>query len=129
MDNMDTKKILIVEDDTVLLQMLGNVLREHGFTVFEAQNGIEGIAHIKNDTPDLVLLDIDMPQMGGLFMLKTIRKNGDKTPVIMLTNINNPNSVADAAEYGVSAYLVKSDWEIDDIVKKIKDYLHITKNA
>lgn len=122
---MEPKKILIVEDDTVLLQMLANVLRQHDFIVFEAQNGIEGIAHLKSDSPDLVLLDIDMPQMGGLFMLKTIRANGDKTPVIMLTNVNNPNSIADAAEFGVSAYLVKSDWEIDDIVKKIKGQLHI----
>lgn len=122
---MEPKKILIVEDDAVLLQMLANVLREHGFTVFEAGNGIDGIAHIKSDSPDLVLLDIDMPQMGGLFMLKTIRGNGDKTPVMMLTNVNNPNSIADAAEFGVSAYLVKSDWEIDDIVKKIKEHLHI----
>lgn len=129
MNNMEPKKILIVEDDAVLLQMLANVLRQHGFTVFEAQNGLEGIAHMKSDAPDLVLLDIDMPQMGGLFMLKTIRKNGDKTPVMMLTNINNPNSIADAAELGVTAYLVKSDWEIDDIVKKIKDYLHISTNA
>lgn len=126
---MEPKKILIVEDDTVLLQMLANVLRQHGFTVFEAQNGLEGITHLKSDSPDLVLLDIDMPQMGGLFMLKTIRKNGDKTPVMMLTNINNPNSIADAAEFGVTAYLVKSDWEIDDIVKKIKDHLHISTNA
>lgn len=126
---MEPKKILIVEDDTVLLQMLGNVLREHGFAVFEAQNGLEGIAHIKSDAPDLVLLDIDMPQMGGLFMLKTIRANGDKTSVMMLTNVNNPNSIADAAEFGVSAYLVKSDWEIDDIVKKIKEHLHINTNA
>ncbi|OGZ17235.1 MAG: hypothetical protein A2494_00205 [Candidatus Lloydbacteria bacterium RIFOXYC12_FULL_46_25] len=122
---MEPKKILIVEDDAVLLQMLANVLRQHDFIVFEAQNGIEGITHIKSDSPDLVLLDIDMPQMGGLFMLKTIRANGDKTPVIMLTNVNNPNSIADAAEFGVSAYLVKSDWEIDDIVKKIKGQLHI----
>lgn len=126
---MEPKKILIVEDDAVLLQMLANVLRQHGFNVLEAKNGLEGITHMNSDLPDLVLLDIDMPQMGGLFMLKTIRKNGDKTPVIMLTNMNNPKSIADAAEFGVTAYLVKSDWEIDDIVKKIKDYLRISTNG
>lgn len=126
---MEKKKILIVEDDTVLLQMLGNVLRQHDFIVFEAQNGIEGIAHIKTDSPDLVLLDVDMPQMGGLFMLKTIRGNGNKTPVMMLTNLNNPNSIADAAELGVTAYLIKADWEIDDIVNKVKEKLHVTTVA
>ena len=59
-----------------------------------------------------------------MFMLKTLRKNGDTTPIMMLTNINNPNSIADAAESGVSAYLVKSDWEIDDIVKRSRIFAY-----
>ena len=118
------KKILIVENDTVISKILAHALTENGFAVTEARDGVEGIAVAGAQTPDLILLDIDMPKMDGLTMLKELRKAGNTTPIIMLTNLNNPDYIADAAEHGVREYLIKADWEIDDIAAKIKAKLH-----
>ncbi len=119
------KKILIVENDTVISHILAHALSEYGFIVAEAHDGIEGIAAVETLTPDLILLDVDMPKMDGLSMLKELRVKGNATPIIMLTNLNNPQYIADAAEQGVSGYLIKSEWEIDDLIEKVKAKLHI----
>lgn len=119
------KKILIVENDTVISKILAHALTQHGFSVTEARDGIEGIENATTQTPDLILLDIDMPNMNGMTMLKELRKAGDTTPIIMLTNLNNPDYIADAAEHGVREYLIKADWEIDEIVEKVKTKLHV----
>jgi DNA-binding response OmpR family regulator len=119
------KKILIVENDTVIAKILAHTLTAHGFSVSEARDGLEGIETITAQSPDLILLDIDMPKMDGMTMLKELRKAGNNTPIIMLTNMNNPEYIADAAEYDVREYLIKADWEIDDIAAKVKAKLHI----
>jgi two-component system response regulator MprA len=119
------KKILIVENDTVITKILAHTLTQNGFSVAEARDGIEGIETAATQKPDLILLDIDMPKMDGLTMLKELRKSGDTTPIIMLTNLNNPDYIADAAEHGVREYLIKADWEIDEIAAKVKAKLHL----
>lgn len=118
------KKILIVENDTVISKILAHTLTQNGFAVTEARDGVEGTTAAGAQTPDLILLDIDMPKMDGLTMLKELRRAGNTTPIIMLTNLNNPDYIADAAEHGVREYLVKADWEIDEIAAKIKSKLH-----
>ncbi len=118
------KKILIVENDTVISKILAHALTENGFAVTEARDGVEGIAVAGAQTPDLILLDIDMPKMDGLTMLKELRKAGNTTPIIMLTNLNNPDYIADAAEHGVREYLIKADWEIDDIAARCNESCH-----
>jgi DNA-binding response OmpR family regulator len=119
------KKILIVENDTVITKILAHTLTQNGFSVAEARDGVEGIEIADTQRPDLILLDIDMPKMDGLTMLKELRKSGNTTPIIMLTNLNNPDYIADAAEHGVREYLIKADWEIDEIAAKVKAKLHI----
>jgi DNA-binding response OmpR family regulator len=121
---LEAKKILIVENDTVIAKILSHTLTENGFAVTEARNGLEGIEMTVTQIPDLILLDIDMPKMDGLTMLKELRKAGNTTPIIMLTNLNNPDHIADAAEHGVREYLIKADWEIDDIAAKVRAKLH-----
>lgn len=113
------KKILIIEDDAVLSGILARALGNEGVSVSTARNGNEGLETLVATTPELILLDIDMPQMDGVTMLKNLRAGGNTTPVMILTNINDPAHIADAAEHGAYEYLVKADWEIDDIVKKI----------
>jgi DNA-binding response OmpR family regulator len=119
------KKILIVENDTVITKILAHTLTQNGFSVAEARDGVEGIEIADTQRPDLILLDIDMPKMDGLTMLKELRKSGNTTPIIMLTNLNHPDYIADAAEHGVREYLIKADWEIDEIAAKVKAKLHI----
>ena len=115
--------VLIIEDDQILLRMLEGALTKRGFTVLEAKNGIDGIRVLDTNTPTLILLDIHMPQMDGLTMLERIRTGGKRVPVLMLTNLNDPDFIARAAELGVVEYLIKSEWEIDDIVKKVAERL------
>lgn len=121
--NNEQHTILIVEDDQILLRMLANMLKEKGLIVLEAKNGLEGMEQIGAKTPDLMLLDIDMPQMDGITMLRNLKENNIKVPTLMLTNLTNNTYIADAAELGVKEFLVKSDWEIDDIVAKVEEKL------
>lgn len=120
----EQKSILVVEDDIVLRQMLTKMLTAKGFLVYEAKNGVEGLMYVDEKKPDLMILDFDMPQMDGINMLRTMKKGGNVLPILMLTNMNKPGLIADAAEFGVEEFLVKSDWEIDAIVLKVEEKLY-----
>ena len=122
------KKILIVEDETPLRNAVSDILTFEGFEVFQAKNGQEGLDTALREHPDLILLDLMMPIMDGLTMLEKLRQDpvyGKKAAVILLTNINDPEKVAMATEAGSYDFLVKSDWNIEDVVKKIKGRLGI----
>ena len=122
------KKILIVEDEAPLRNAISDILTFEGFTVFQAKNGQEGLDIALKEHPDLTLLDLMMPVMDGLTMLERLRQAdawGKNAPVILLTNINDPDKVAKATEAGTYDFLVKSDWNIEDVVRKIKGKLGI----
>lgn len=122
------KKILIVEDETPLRNAVADILTFEGFQVFQATNGQEGLDLALKEHPDLILLDLMMPVMDGLTMLEKLRQDaeyGSKAAVILLTNINDPEKVAMATEAGSYDFLVKSDWNIEDVVRKIKSRLAI----
>lgn len=128
--NTKKRRILIVEDDRVLADMLHRSLEREGFLVTLAENGEEGIRSVREEgTPDLLLIDIDMPKMDGIVMLGKLRKAGMKAPAMILTNMGEVEHVADAAESGVVEYLVKADWELDQIVAKIKARFAPRENA
>lgn len=117
------KKILIVEDEAPLRNAVSDILTFEGFEVFRAKNGQEGLDLALAEHPDLILLDLMMPVMDGLTMLEKLRQDpeyGKDAQVILLTNINDPEKVAQATEAGSYDFLVKSDWNIEDVVKKIK---------
>ena len=120
------KKILIIEDETPLRNAISDILTFEGFTVFQGKNGQEGLEVALKEHPDLILLDLMMPVMDGLTMLEKLREDADygkHAAVILLTNINDPEKVAQATEAGSYDFLVKSDWNIEDVVKKIKGRL------
>lgn len=116
------KKILIVEDETSLRNALRDKLILEGFVVLEAKNGEEGLDVALRNHPDLILLDIIMPKMDGLTMLKKLREDvwGKNTKVILLTNLSDNEKVSEALLRGSYDYLVKSDWKIGDVVAKIR---------
>lgn len=116
------KKILIVEDDNILRLTLNNNLAREGFEIIEAKNGEEGLVTSSREHPDLILLDIFMPVMDGITMLKKLREDswGKDAKIIMLTNLSDKEKLAEAMAQGSFDYLVKSDWKIDDVVKKVK---------
>lgn len=115
-------KILIVEDDLDLLEVLINKFTMEKFEVLQAPDGKIGLEVACKEHPDLILLDIIMPIMDGISMLGQLRADawGKNVPVILLTNLSDEGKVAEAMHHGVYDYLVKSDWSIDDVVKKVR---------
>lgn len=124
----DNKKhILIIEDEKDLAEMMKEVLTEAGFVVSMAGDGLEGFRSVSEKHPDLVLLDIHLPKMDGLTVLKKIRENvnGKDLPVIILSNVSDISSVSDAMGGEVYDYLIKTDWELKDVVLKVKKTLNV----
>lgn len=125
MTSLKNKKILITEDETALRDALKDKLTREGFLVLEAKNGEEGLEIALNKHPDLILLDIIMPKMDGITMLKKLRETpwGKKARVILLTNINDTDRISQAMKLGSYEYLVKTDWKIEDVVDRINERL------
>ena len=119
---MDKLNVLIVEDEKITQDVLATTLRDNGFEVFTASDGEDGLQQALDKKPDITLLDIFMPNMGGIDMLKKLRQDawGKTALVVMLTNANDPKNVADAVNQGVYEFLVKKDWKLDDIANRIK---------
>jgi len=128
-----TKTILIVEDENPLRNALKDKLNKVGFATLEAKNGQEGLELAISKTPDLILLDIIMPVMDGFTMVKKLReeenKNGKLTsnqiPILFLTNLSDEKALSEGQQEGIYDYLVKSNWTLDGIVKKIDDKLNL----
>lgn len=120
---MDLKKrILIVEDDPPMMEALTDKLGREGFEVLDARNGEDGLSRSLADKPDLILLDIILPKMDGITMLKKLREDeaGKKIPVIILTNLSDSERVMEATKNGAFDYLVKAEWRLEDVIKKVK---------
>lgn len=122
------KKVLVVEDESALRTPLSNVLADEGIQVLQAENGAVGLEAALKEHPDLILLDVFMPKMGGLEMLAELRKDewGKNAHVMLLTNSANTENVATALEGNVTDYLVKAEWDLEEIVKKVKQKLAIS---
>ena len=119
------KKILIIEDEASLRNTMADFLNEENFKAIGAEDGEIGIQLAKKELPDLILLDIILPKKDG-FEVLTELKNDESTkkiPVILLTNLESPEDVEKAFAKGVTTYLVKSNYKLEDIVKKIKETL------
>ena len=125
MTKPNNKKVLIAEDDESLLNVLADSFSLEGFTVLTAVNGAVALESALKEHPDMILLDIQMPVMDGLTMLDNLRhdKWGGSAEVILLTNFSEAEKVAKAARHGAYDYLIKSDWKIEDIIKKVKEKL------
>lgn len=117
------KKIALLDDDEVLARLTVGELTKAGFAVAHASDGEKGWELVQKELPDLVLLDIVMPKLDGIGVLKKIKED-EKTkniPVVMLTNLDDTEKVAEAMQLGARSYLVKTDWKISDVIKKIEE--------
>lgn len=121
----EEKKILIVEDDSALRGILVEFLEEEGFAVFGASDGEEGVKMIKENNPDVILLDIILPKKDGYEVLKEIKAddNTKDIPVILLTNLGSLSDIEKALELGATTYLVKGDYQVKEIIEKVKEVL------
>ena len=125
---MENKKIiLITEDEKSIRSALHSKLITEGFDVLEAKNGEEGLEISLNEHPDLILLDLMMPKMDGMSMLKKLREDiwGKNVPVIILTNLSSADEERnrEITKLEPTYYFVKTDKKMEEIVDKIKDRL------
>jgi len=122
---MEKKRILIIEDESTLQRALSEFLSLEGFEVVNALDGEKGIEMAMKEKPDLILLDIILPKKDGYEVVDELRSGeGTKNiPIILLTNLETTENVKRAFEKGITTYLVKSDYKLEDIIKKIKETL------
>ena len=119
------KKVLITEDEEVLLRMYSLKFTNQGFKVVQADNGAKGLELAKKELPDIILMDIIMPQLDGFEVLKELKKD-QKTkniPVIMLSNLGQEEDIKRGQELGAADYLVKANMTPMQVVDKVKEVL------
>lgn len=119
------KKVLIVEDDALLLVTLTHQFEDAGYEVISANDGEKGVERFVSDKPDAVIMDVMMPRKDGVGMLEEIRKSfpDSRVPFIVLSNANDMEYVARLMDLGAVAYLLKSDRQIDSVVKLVEERL------
>lgn len=121
----NSKVVLLVEDEIDLVDLYTEILNEAGYTVVPSYDGEDGIYKVQNEKWDLLLLDIMLPEKDGMAVLEELQKleGGKKGPVILLTNLNSEDLIDRAYKLGADDYLIKSEISLEDITKKVKQYL------
>lgn len=119
------QNILIIEDEQSLLKALVKRLSDAGYNVTTAADGQAGLEKALAEKPDLLLIDIVLPKMDGITMLGKIRQDpwGKQAKAIILSNLSDETKVAAALEQGVRDYLIKTNWKLEDVVKKVEEKL------
>lgn len=119
--------LLIVEDEEALVFELEFKFKQEGFNVIKAGNGELGLEMAEKNKPDIILLDIVMPKMDGLTMLKKLREQewGKEIPVLVLSNYDDLDKISQAMQSKAQGYLIKSDWDIEEVVKKVREVLKL----
>lgn len=118
-------KVLIVEDDTFLRELYAETLAGEGFTVESASDGEEAVEKMKGGGWDIILLDIIMPKMNGLDVMKKLKELNVAKPskaLVFLTNLDKDEEIKEALTYG-DGYLIKSQITPGDLVNEVKNYL------
>ena len=118
-------KVLLIEDEVLILRMYEKIFAYEGFEVISAAEGTEGIAKAQSEHPSIILLDIMMPKLDGLKVLEMIKADPEikDTPVVMLTNLSSDTVIKEAFTKGAAGYLVKSEIVNDRIVNEVKQYI------
>lgn len=118
-------KVLLIEDDTFMIELLARDLETAGFEVAVAKTGTEGVEKFATAQPDLILLDLLLPDLGGFEALRQIRRHpkGPDTKVMILSNIAEGPDMEEAKRLGVIEYLVKANFTLPEIIEKIKKNL------
>jgi len=122
-------KILIIDDDPLLVTMYEQKFRKDGYEVATALDGEEGLKKIKEEKPTLALLDIMMPKMNGFEVLEAVKKDPQikNIPVVLLTNLaRDEGDINKGLEMGAVTYLVKSQIKPSQVVEKVKEILAAT---
>src|SRR5258708_1604809 len=120
-----SKRILLIEDEKPILDALVDKFSGEGFQVLTANNGAEGLEASFSQHPDLIIVDVIMPKMNGMAMLKRLRQDswGEHAPVIVLTNVNpeTDGTLSLILDFKPAFYLVKSDTSLENIAQKARE--------
>lgn len=116
------KKILFIEDESALQKTLGAALKNDGFEVISAFDGAEGLRLAGEEKLDLIILDLILPKMDGFAVLEELKKTAKTKDisVIVLTNLEQPKYIEKVIDLGATTYLVKANYSLEEMVKKIK---------
>ena len=119
------KKILIIEDDKFLRELISRKLGDEGFNIQEAIDGEEGLKKIKEGKPDLILLDLILPSIDGFEVLSRMKEDPGVSaiPVIILSNLGQKEEVERGLKLGAADYLIKAHFTPGEIIEKIKNIL------
>lgn len=123
----NNKKILVVEDDIMISSMYKTKFEADGFTVLTAEDGAQGLELAKKEKPDIIMLDIILPQLDGFSVLEEVKKDAamKNIPVIMLTNLGTNEDKLKGQKMGAIDYLVKASLTPGQVSAKIKQVLKI----
>ncbi|MEJ8554564.1 hybrid sensor histidine kinase/response regulator [Tepidibacter sp. Z1-5] len=121
-DIIQSKMIIVVEDSITSRTLLKNILESHGYSVKTAVNGLEGWKLIKSEKFDLVITDVEMPEMDGFELTSKIRNDSEisEIPVILVTSLESREDKERGIDVGASAYIVKSDFRQNNLLETIK---------
>ena len=124
---MESKKILLVEDDPFISEMYTTKFEKQGYECALAMTGKEGVAKAKEWMPDIVLLDILIPEMDGFEVLAALKKDTEtkKIPVVMLTNLGQKEDIEKGTALGAAAYIIKAHFTPQEVVDKVKSLLAV----
>lgn len=122
------KKILIVEDDVVLREVLAEKLSQKGYEVTSVEDGEVALREIHKQKPDLILLDILMPRKGGMEVMEDLSKDDElnKIPIIVISNSGQPVEVQRARELGAKEFLIKAVFDPNEVLEKVEKVLKET---
>ena len=115
------KKILLIEDEEIMINLLQKKLTNESYEVFVAKNGIEGLKKMKEVEPDLILLDIVMPVMGGFEVMEEMQKSPElkKISVIVISNSGQPVELDRAIKLGAKDWLIKTEFDPKEVLDKV----------
>lgn len=119
------KRVLIVEDDPLLLRVLSESFAEQGYHISTVENGLEVMKSVEEFKPDLILLDLILPGMDGFAILKELKTNEDtkEIPVVVVSNLGNEGDVKSCKSLGAEEYFIKANVEVDQIIKSVEKVL------
>lgn len=120
-------KILIIEDEEFLRELISQKLKNEGFEILRAVNGEDGIKIAKEEKPELILLDLFLPGIDGWEVIKELKKDSlsNKIPIIILSNYGQKEYIERGLKLGADDFLIKAHFAPDEIVKKIKGVLNL----
>lgn len=124
-DSQKNQKVLLVEDDFFIRELYQRQLQKEGYKVESAIDGAEGLVKANDFKPNLILLDIMLPKLNGLDLLRTLKAKDEtkNIPVILLTNLGQDSVIKEGFILGAEGYLIKSAYTPSQIIEEVRNFL------